>query len=114
MKYLTIEYGDEFISNRIKDELLLNDIWNFSEKEKMILSDIQNIFDFEIELSRNINTLSGGQRSIAYLVTLAYIIEARQKEQITLNLINIRESLSPLSNKKLETYLKDKNINVAK
>jgi len=113
MRFLTIEYNKEFISNRIKDELLLVDIWNYTEIEKKILIDIETNFNYKIEPSRNINTLSGGQRSIAYLVTLSYIILEKKLEKVTLNLVNITQSLSPKSREKLEKYLNERGIYVA-
>lgn len=113
MRYLTIEYGREFISNKIKDELLLNNIWDFTRIEKIIVEDIRSYFGFDIGISRNINTLSGGQRSIAYLLTLSHIADFKQIRQLTLNLLNIKESLSANSNARLITYLNDRGIYVA-
>ncbi len=112
MRYLTIEYSHEFISNKIKDELLLNDIWDFSIIEKKILHDIKTFFDFDIGISRDINTLSGGQRSITYLVTLSYILISKKINHMTLNLNNITQSLSPLSRDKILKYLSNKGIYV--
>lgn len=112
MRYLTIEYSHEFISNKIKDELLINDIWDFADIEKVILLDVKTFFSFDIGISRNINTLSGGQRSIAYLVTLSYILISKKINHMTLNLKNIAQSLSPLSLEKLLKYLTDKGIYV--
>lgn len=112
MRYLSIDYSHEFISNKIKDELLLNDIWDYNCIEKAILEDIKRVFDFDIGISRNINTLSGGQRSITYLITLSYILSAKKIENMTLNLNNITQSLTKLSRTKLLDYLKDRGINV--
>lgn len=112
MENLTIEYSHEFISNKIKDELLLNDIWDFKNIENRILFDIKKIFDFDIGRSRNINTLSGGQRSITYLITLSYILTSKNIDHITIKLINIKESLSPISMDKLLKYLSERGIDV--
>lgn len=112
MKLLNIEYNHEFISNKIKDELLLNDIWKFKELEKDIVKDINDYFNFDIGLSRNVNTLSGGQRSITYLVTLSYILKFKNINNITIHLNNIKESLSILSWNIIYKYLTLKGINI--
>lgn len=105
MKTLIIDYNHEFISNKIKDELIINDIWNFKELEKDIIQDIKDIFLFDISPNKNINTLSGGQRSIAYMVTLKYILKEKDIYSIKLKMNNIIESLSVENGKKLIKYI---------
>ncbi len=110
MKLLEIEYNHEFISNKIRDELLLYDIWNFKQLEKQIIAKIDMLFSFNIGLNRNINYLSGGQRSITYLVTLSYILKERNISEIELSLQNILESLSIKSRNILQSHFKDSGI----
>lgn len=110
--YLNITYNHEFISNKVKDELILHNIWSFKDTEQLIIKDIDRILDYNIGLNRNINTLSGGQRSIAYLVTLTYIIKEKKIDSAKLKLTNILESLSPNTRDKIISYLTDNNIKV--
>jgi len=112
MKSLEIEYSHEFISNKIKDELILYDIWVYKELELQILKDLKTNFNFNIGVNRNINTLSGGQRSIAYLVTLTYILQERKIDHIQLILSNIIESLTKESGDKILAYLKKRGVDV--
>jgi hypothetical protein len=106
VKRLKIEYGKEFISNRIRDELILHNIVKYKAMEEQIRGDLKAFFYLELK-HKNINKLSGGQRSIVYLVTLKHIILNKNITEIKLELINIKESLSPQSNLNLEKYLGD-------
>lgn len=112
MRSLTIDYSHEFISNKVIDELILYDIWDYKTIEINIISEIERIFCFNIGTNRNINSLSGGQRSITYLLTLTCILKERNIEHINLKLNNIIESLSVNSGNKLLEYLKKRGINV--
>lgn len=112
MKFLTVGYSHEFISNKITDELILYNIWNYKELEKRIISEVKKIFSFNIGASRNINTLSGGQRSITFLVTLTYILKERNIDSLELKLNNIIESLSAESSRKITDYLNKRGVNV--
>ncbi|MGL1892376.1 MAG: hypothetical protein OCD02_12175 [Spirochaetaceae bacterium] len=114
MRSLNIDYSHEFISNKIKDELLLNDIFSFNLNESLILKDIDDLFNFQVGLNRDINTLSGGQRSLTYLITLAYILEEKNIKNIDLELNNILESLTSKNRDKIVKYLKERGINVTK
>lgn len=110
--YLNIVYNHEFISNKIKDELILHNIWSFEELEQFIIQDVYKILDYNIGFNRNVNTLSGGQRSVAYLVTCAYIIKEKNIKSAKLMLTNVLESLSPKTRDKIISYLTKKNIKV--
>lgn len=114
MKELTIDYGHEFIANRIKDELLIYDIWEYDKIESEIISDLNNFFSFKIEKSRNINTLSGGQRAVAFIVTLSWILTFKNIKNPTLKLTNIIESLTIKTGNKLIDYLTKRGINAIK
>lgn len=112
MEILEIQYNHEFISNKIRDELVLYDIFLYKKIEENIINEIEKKFFFRIEKNRNINKLSGGQRSIAYLITLCYIVEHKNIKNLQISLINILESLSIKNRETVLEALKDRGINV--
>lgn len=112
MKRIQIHYSHEFISNKIRDELLLYDIWNFKEVEKSIISEINSLYSFDVGHNRNVNTLSGGQRSVTYLVTLTNILKEKEINNIEVCLTNILESLSPATREITLNYLDKNSITV--
>lgn len=112
MKTIQIQYSHEFISNKVRDELLLYDIWNFKEVEKSIISEIEEYYSFNIGFNRDINTLSGGQRSVAYLVTLINILREKEIKDIELKMTNILESLSPSTRDTTLKYLISNGVTV--
>ncbi len=112
MLRLKIDYGHEFISNRIKDELILNDIFDFQETEKNILKEMNNIFEMDIEINKDINHLSGGQRSLAFLVTLCHIIKKKNIPKAEIQIDNIKESLTSQKYQLLTEYLSERGIDV--
>lgn len=112
MNLLNIDYSHEFISNKITDELILYDIWNYKDIETLIIAEIEHEFLFKPGINRNINTLSGGQRSITYLVTLTFILKCKKYKNIELHLNNIIESLSIDNGKRILNYLKARGLYV--
>lgn len=109
MKSITIKYNHEFISNKIRDELLLYDILDFKKVEKEIISEIEELFSFNPGKKRDINTLSGGQRSITYLITLRHILSQKNIKKVKIKLVNILESLSDRSNRIIKDYFSKHN-----
>lgn len=112
MQTLTVTYSHEFISNKIRDELLLNDIFDYKHLERRVTEDIKKLYNFDISPTRNVNTLSGGQRSITYLITLRHILSYKNLDNIEVTLINIMESLSQKSRDILLNYFKKNNITI--
>lgn len=110
MKSITINYSHEFISNKIADELILNDIIDYKKIEESILKEIETNFSFNVGKNRNINTLSGGQRSVAYLITLKKILTHKGITSIKINLVNILESLSENYRKIIINTFKENNF----
>ncbi len=112
METFDIRYNHEFISNRVRDELILNSIFNTDPIESSIMKTVQELFHFTIEKGRDINSLSGGQRSLVYLVTLSYICQEKNISGIVLNLINILESLTEKSSITIIDYLTKRGFSV--
>ena len=112
MNKIKIEYGHEFISNRVVDELLLYNIWECKTLELEIINQIQELFNFNIGRNRNINTLSGGQRSVTYIITLTFIKRANNIKDLSVELTNIFESLTENYINILIEYLKENDIGI--
>jgi len=112
MRFLAIHYSHEFISNKVIDELILHDIWDYKKIELEIIEEINRIFFFNIGKNKNINKLSGGQRSITYLVTLSFILKKKNIKNLSIKLHNIIESLSAENGSKLLRYMNKRGINV--
>lgn len=112
MKTINITYSHEFISNKVRDELLLYDIWNFKDVEARIITEISKLYSFNIGTNRNVNTLSGGQRSVVYIVTLINILKEKGIDNIEISMKNILESLSPSTRKITLNYIKTNGIEV--
>lgn len=109
---MDIIYSHEFISNRIKDELILHSIGNYREVEENIIGDMATLTGYNIEVNRNINTLSGGQRAILYLITLSYIVNSFNLKDFKVTLIRIVESLTEKNRVRVMSYLKERGIKV--
>lgn len=112
MKIFSITYGHEFISQSIRDELILYRVKEYKSIEQKILQDVEGTFGFNPGTKRDIQTLSGGQRVICYLITLSYIIKDRGITDLLIDTTGLLESLTLENREKLETFLQVRSVNV--
>lgn len=105
-----ITYGHEFVSQSIRDELILYSITDYKSTELQILEDVKSHFGFDPGIKRNIQTLSGGQRVICFIITLVYILLDRSIIEISLDMKGLLESLTEENRLKLLLYIKSKGI----
>lgn len=109
---MNITYSHEFISNRVTDELILHSISNYREVEEYIIRDMSNLTGYNIGKSRIVNSLSGGQRAILYLITLSYIIDSYKIKKFHLQLNRILESLTMENRENIQSYLLNRGITI--
>lgn len=112
MNNFKIRYGHEFISQSIRDELILYSISDYKNTEMEIIEDIKKHFGFDPGVKRNIQTLSGGQRVISFIITLIYILLDRSIMEIELDMTGLMESLTEKNRSILISYITSKGIYV--
>lgn len=80
------------------------------EVEEKIIKDMVQLTGYDIGKGRNVNSLSGGQRSILYLITLSYIVEYYKQYNFKISLFRVLESLTLENREKITKYLEAKKI----
>lgn len=108
--YLLIDFNYLFISTCIKDEAILLGGEKADQVTEIVMKYLDK-YDFDIDITRDLSTYSGGERVIIACVLLIVLAEVAELDILRILFVNIFESLSK-NNKGLllELLEKEKNI----